>query len=137
MNGLIRLPAAVRLDPTIDVWLKSHVTELGALATTWFERMRACGQDVREVMHDGCPTACVEDCAFGYVGVFKAHVNVGFFGGAGLPDPSGLLEGAGKRMRHVKIRPGVDVDAVALAVLVDEAYADMKRCLSKGKEDFE
>jgi hypothetical protein len=81
-------------------------------------------------MHDGCPTACVEDAAFGYVGVFRAHANVGFFHGAELKDPAGLLQGTGKRMRHVKVKPGVALDAAALEALIDAAYADMKRRLA-------
>jgi hypothetical protein len=85
-------------------------------------------------MHDGCPTACVEDAAFAYVGVFRAHVNVGFFRGAELDDPRGLLEGSGKRMRHVTIRPRVDFDADALAALVSAAYADMKLRLAAAHE---
>ena len=68
--------------------------------------MRRRGADVHELMHDGCPTACVGDAAFGYVNAFREHVNVGFFTGAFLSDPDGLLEGTGKRMRHVKLRPG-------------------------------
>jgi hypothetical protein len=39
--------------------------------------------------------------SFDYVNVFKAHVNVGFFQGTALPDPAKLLEGTGKRIRHV------------------------------------
>ncbi len=88
--------------------------------------MRDCGDDVRELLHDGHPTACVEDAAFAYVNAFKAHVNVGFFRGAELVDPAGLLEGTGKYMRHVKVRPGGDVDAKALMALIDTAYIDMK-----------
>ena len=130
MNGLFQFPEAVRRNPTIEVWLEERVPELGAIARTWFQKMRECGPDVREVMHDGCPTACVEDAAFAYVGVFRAHVNVGFFRGADLHDPSSLLEGTGKRMRHVKIRPGVDLDSAALAALISGAYADMKVRLS-------
>ena len=126
MNGLFRFPAAIRQDPAIDVWFRNQAPGLGALAATWFARMRDCGGDVREVMHDGCPTACVEDAAFGYVGVYRAHVNVGFFRGADLDDPGRLLEGTGKRMRHVKIRPGVDLDSSALAALIGTAYTDMK-----------
>ena len=88
--------------------------------------MRACGADVRELLHDGHPTACVDDAAFGYVNAFRAHVNVGFFFGAELEDPAGLLEGTGKRMRHVKVRPDDDFDVAALSALIDGAYADMK-----------
>jgi len=130
-NGLFRFPNAVRRDPTVDQWLEERAPELGAIARTWFQRMRESGRDVREVMHDGCPTACVDDVAFAYVGVYRAHANVGFFHGADLEDPTGLLEGTGKRMRHVKVKPGVDLNASALAALIRAAYADMKLRLSR------
>jgi hypothetical protein len=126
MKGMLRLPEAVKQDPAIDVWLKDQAPELGAIARTWFLRMRECGNDVRELMHDGCPTACVADAPFGYVNVFRAHANVGFFYGAELEDPTGLLEGSGKRMRHVKVKPGVDLDSAALDALIGTAYADIK-----------
>jgi hypothetical protein len=86
-------------DPAIDCWIDSRPSELAAIARPWFARMRACGADVRELMHDSCPTACVGEAAFAYVNVFAAHVNVGFFHGAALPDPAGLLEGQGRHMR--------------------------------------
>ena len=107
--------------------MREHSDELGAIAQRWFEIMRESGNDVRELLHDGHPTACVGDAAFGYVNAFKAHVNVGFFRGAELYDPSGLLEGTGKFMRHVKLRPERDVVATVLMKLVDAAYTDMKR----------
>jgi len=94
--------------------------------------MRQRGEDVRELLHDGHPTACVGDAAFGYVNAFTAHVNVGFFRGAELDDPAQLLVGTGKYMRHVKLRPEADVDPVALTKLIDDAYADMKKCLKVG-----
>jgi hypothetical protein len=123
---MMRFPEAVRQDLAIDAWLREQVPELGAIARRWFLRMRRCGHDVRELMHDGNPTACVGDAAFGYVGVFSAHANVGFFYGAELGDPTGLLEGTGRRMRHVKIEPGVAVDSAALSTLIGSAYADVK-----------
>ena len=126
MNGLFRFPDAIKRDPTIELWLEERPPELGAVARAWFQRMRESGPDVREVMHDGCPTACVDDAAFAYVGVYRAHANVGFFHGADLEDPTGLLEGTGKRMRHVKVTPGADLDTAALAALIRRAYADMK-----------
>lgn len=106
--------------------------ELGVIEQNWFEVMRACGEDVRELMHDGHPTACVADAAFGYVNVFRAHVNAGFFRGAEIADPEGLLEGTGKFMRHVKLRPGCNVNATALRKLIDAAYSDMKGRLEAG-----
>ena len=123
---VFRLPSAVTRDPAIDTWIVGLEGDLGNLAREWFEVIRQCGNDVREILHDGQPTACVEDAAFAYVNAFSAHVNVGFFGGAELSDPSGLLEGSGKHMRHVKLRPDHDVDGSALRALVADAYAEMK-----------
>jgi hypothetical protein len=127
MSPLLRFPSAVKRDPAIEAWLREHSGELGAIAQRWFEVMRTCGGDVRELLHDGHPTACVTDAAFAYVNVFKAHVNVGFFRGAELADRKGLLEGTGKFMRHVKLGPHRAVDAMALMKLIETAYAEMKR----------
>ena len=119
-------PSAVRHDSAIEDWMHERSGALGAIAQHWFSVMRACGSDVRELLHDGHPTACVGEAAFCYVNVFTAHVNVGFFLGAELPDPNGLLEGTGKFMRHVKLKPGQEVDASALEQLIKIAYLDMK-----------
>ena len=124
---LMRFPSAVRRTPNIEAWIREQDDELGAIAQRWFEVMRACGDDVRELLHDGHPTACVDDAAIGYVNVFKDHVNVGFFRGAEIADPDGMLEGNGKFMRHVKLRPEHDVDSAALKQLIETAYTDMKR----------
>jgi hypothetical protein len=126
MSQLLRFPTSVKRDPAIEVWMQEHAGELGALARRWFEVMRGCGEDVRELLHDGHPTACVGDAAFGYVNAFTAHVNVGFFRGAEIADPDRLLEGTGKFMRHVKLRPECDVDATVLRKLIETAYTDMK-----------
>jgi hypothetical protein len=126
MGSLFRLPSAVKHDPAIDAWLRAQREDLRPFVVTWFERMRRCGDDVRELMHDGCPTACVGDAAFGYVNAYRDHVNVGFFLGALLEDPARLLEGTGKRGRHVKLRPGHVVDSTALGQLVETAYVDIR-----------
>ena len=134
MDGLFRFPdEADTQDPKIDAWLTKQENELHSIAQKWFAQMRACGSDVRELMHDGCPVACVEDAAFGYVNIFKAHVNVGFYCGSALPDPGGLLEGTGKNMRHVKLRPRRDIDVRALNGLIFSAYRTVKARLKDGR----
>ncbi len=130
-GAFLRFDGAVPRAPAIDDWLASRPAELGTLAQAWFARMRACGADVRELMHDGCPTACVADAAFGYVNVYRAHVNVGFFQGHALPDPARLLQGTGRFMRHVKLRPGERVDETALAALIVAAHADIRARLAR------
>ena len=129
-NAVLRFDGAVKREPAIDAWLTRRDDELHSLARAWFARMRECGGDVVELMHDGAPTACVENAGFAYVNVFASHMNVGFFQGAALADPAGLLAGTGKRMRHVKLRPGADVDASALNALITAAYLDMKARLN-------
>jgi hypothetical protein len=109
--------------------MHDHPRELGEIAQRWFEVMRDCGDDVRELLHDGHPTACVEDAAFAYVNAFTAQVNVGFFRGAEIADPDGLLEGTGKFMRHVKLMPECNVNVSVLTKLIKSAYTDMKRRL--------
>jgi hypothetical protein len=123
---IFRVCGAVKRDPAVDFWFSVDPGELKSLALQWFMLMRQCGADVKELLHDGCPVACVEDAPFGYVNSFKNHVNVGFFNGADLEDPAGLLEGSGKRMRHVKLMAGKPVNADALGEVIGAAYLDIK-----------
>src|SRR4051812_32982202 len=127
MTQLLRFSGSVKRDSAIESWMTAHTGALGRIARQWFEVMRRCGDDVREVLHDGHPTVCIDDAGFAYVNAFKAHVNVGFFRGAELPDPENLLEGTGRFMRHVKLRPNCGVNAKALTRLIDSAYKDMKK----------
>jgi hypothetical protein len=138
LETLIRYSGVSKHQPAIDVWLSQQDPLLAGMAREWFTRLRRCGDDVCEVLHDRFPRrdhprptvggaiACVTDAPFAYVNVFRHHVNVGFYQGASLDDPAGLLEGSSRFMRHVKLRPGKEVDVAALKALIDAAYADMK-----------
>jgi hypothetical protein len=124
---LFEFPTATRNDPAVEAWFASRPGELGELARAWFDVMRNCGDNVRELLHDYHPTACVGEAAFGYVNVFTFHVNVGFFQGTELPDPNGLLEGSGKFMRHVKLRPDREIDVGGVTELIKAAYHDVNK----------
>jgi hypothetical protein len=78
---LLRFNGAVSRIPH-RAWMKAQV--VGAIAHQWFGD--ANGGRSQGALHDGCPVACLGDAPFGYVNVFHAHVNVGFFHGAALPD---------------------------------------------------
>jgi hypothetical protein len=119
-------------DPAIQAYFDGRPPELVAIARRWFTQMRGCGPDVRELFHDGCAVVLVDDAPFAQVGIFKSHVNVGFFHGAALRDPAGLLEGTGRFMRHVKLTPKSAVDAAALDALIAAAYRDIKARLKGG-----
>lgn len=129
MDALFLLDGAVRRDPAVEDWFTGLTDPYRLMVRPWFERMRACGPDVRELVHDGCPVACVGNAAFGYVNAFRAHANVGFYNGAVLPDPADLLEGTGRRMRHVKLRPGRELDEAALEALIVASCEDIRRRL--------
>lgn len=131
-TDLLTFDGAVERDPAIDAWMKNHFGELGAIAHHWFDVMRKCGDEVRELLHDGCPVACLGDAPFAYVNVFISHVNVGFFHGAALPDPARLLQGSGKFMRHVKLTSQTPANAAALRALIDAAYSDIKSRVEHG-----
>ncbi len=122
---LFRLNGAVEHDPAIDAWMNEHAGELGSIAHHWFEVMRKCGDEIRELLHDGCPTACLGDAAF-------AYVNVGFFQGASLPDPARLLQGTGKFMRHVKLKAETATNAAELRRLIVAAYEDITARVENG-----
>ena len=129
MDELFRIALGKKRDPRVDAWFEQRPDELGFLAREWFDEMRDSGSDVLELIHDGCPVACVEDAPFGYVNVFSSHVNIGFFTGAFLPDPVRLLQGTGKRMRHVKVSPVIAYDREALSRLIEAAYLDITKRL--------
>jgi hypothetical protein len=133
MSDLFRFSGALERHPQVEAWFDAPGHEMRHFARPWFERLRSCGDDVRELIHDRCPNACVGDTAFAYVNAFSAHVNVGFYEGASLPDPAGLLEGTGKRMRHVKLRWGEPVDDAAVGDLIAAAYSDMQRRVAAGE----
>jgi hypothetical protein len=124
---LLRFNGTLQRDPAIDAWLEDHPGELGAIAREWFEVMRQCGDEVRELFHDGCPVACLGDVPFAYVNVFTSHVNIGFFQGASLHDPARLLQGSGKFMRHLKLKPGTPTDDASVHKLIEQAYAEIKQ----------
>ena len=132
MSTLFRFPNSVKRDPAIEVWICDPPRALRAIAQRWFDVMRGCGGDVRELLHDGRPTACVNDAAFGYLNAFTGHVKVGFFRGAEIADPTHLLEETGKFMRHVKLRPASDIDDATLAKFIATAYLDTSERLEAG-----
>lgn len=125
MAELLRFDGTIPHDPAIDHWFADDPTGLRASVLHWFDTMRQSGDNVLEVLHDGFPYVCLGDVPFAYVNAFTAHANVGFVYGAELDDPAGLLEGTGRLGRHVKLRPGTDIDSDALVDLIATAHADM------------
>jgi hypothetical protein len=133
MTRLFVLPCAMRDDPRVSAWFTEDYNGLRVWARPWFDALVACGADVTMVLHDGHPTVCVADAAFAYIDAFTAHVNLGFYQGAALDDPAGLLHGTGKWMRHVKLHPGRPTDEPALHALIAAAYHDIHARLAEAE----
>jgi hypothetical protein len=131
-SPLLRFDGAVERDPAIEAWMGARPDALGTLAQQWFEVMRHCGDEVRELLHDGCPVVCLGGAPFGYINVFTSHVNVGFFHGSSLRDPERLLQGSGRFMRHVRLKPGSPISDSALHQLIHDAFLDIKERVENG-----
>jgi len=67
---------------------------------------------------------------FCYIGLYGEHINLGFNYGIDLPDPDKLLEGAGKKFRHVKIRNIEDVKRSTLRKLLQDAVKEREEALN-------
>ena len=69
---------------------------------------------------------------YAYIALHSKHVNLGFYRGATLKNRAELLEGSGKKLRHVKIHDGASARNPAIAALLREAIAEQRRHASKG-----
>ena len=87
--------------------------------------------DANELIYDAYNTVTVAYSfsdrlkeAFCHTAAYSGHVNFGFNRGAELPDPSGILQGRGARIRHVRIQAVADLDAPPLVTLLHAAVAE-------------
>ncbi len=69
--------------------------------------------------------------AYAYIMPKKGYVNLGFYNGAALADPAGLIEGTGKRLRHVKVYSSEDADRPELRRLIESAKAERRQALDR------
>lgn len=67
--------------------------------------------------------------AYCYIMPQKNWVNLGFYAGADLPDPEGLLEGTGKRLRHIKVKSLTGAEQTAVRALIAAALAERRAAL--------
>lgn len=67
--------------------------------------------------------------AYAYALPYKGHVNLGFYRGAFLPDPRGMLKGTGKAMRHLSVRRAEEVSDPAVRDLIVAAREERRDAL--------
>ena len=132
MERLLRYIGKDIQNIQFEDWLSHKPEALRPVAAKWFSSIKNCGEDVQDIFHDGYPIGCVDHAPFAYVNIFKTHVNVGFFYGAFLDDPHYLLQGNGKRMRHIKLKPEEKYNDHAILTLIRSSYLDLKDRLQYG-----
>jgi hypothetical protein len=105
---------------TVDSWMEELGPSLREIAQTLRLLVLQAVPDVSESIKWGVP--CYERSGkVCYLAANKGHINLGFFNGAGLNNPDGLIEGTGEKMRHVKVRKPEDIRPDVFAALVQEA----------------
>jgi hypothetical protein len=116
-----------------------HITEESQKAT--LSRLR---ETILSIHPDACEVVRLGDRAatyglgpkkmsegYTYILPHTSWVNLGFYKGADLPDPEGLLEGTGKKMRHIKIRSVEDAVGPAIRWLIEAALAERMQALGR------
>lgn len=132
MTAILRFSGNDIQDIAFNEWLDQKSPDLHPLVIKWFNAIQDIGEIVDVIFHDNHPVGCVEGAPFVYVNAYKAHVNIGFFYAAEFPDKFGLLEGNGKRMRHIKLFPDRQYDDEKIQSLLELAYADiLERLMSE------
>ena len=73
---------------------------------------------------------------FAYIKAHKSTVNIGFWRGTELPDPKGILEGDGDRMKHLKLKSVRDIQPAIVTAFVKQAIKlnDDKGDPTKGRK---
>jgi hypothetical protein len=108
-------------DP-VDGFLEAYAAEVQTVARAARVLVRKLVPEAEEKLHRPWKVIAYgtrrKFCA---IAPHKAWVNLQFHAGASLPDPSGLLEGRGSSMRHVKLAAPKDVKRAALAKLIRAA----------------
>lgn len=67
---------------------------------------------------------------YAYLMPYAGWINLGFYKGAELPDPQGLMEGTGAKMRHVKVRALAEAEQPAIKALLKAALTERKQALA-------
>ena len=99
-------------DEKVEALLSRRTEEVKALARTIRSLVLEAVPNAFEVIYHGAlcyGTSARISTMKVYISFHTSHVNLGFYFGTAIPDKDSLLEGEGKRMRHIKIRSRDDI----------------------------
>jgi hypothetical protein len=118
------------LTPEIASFLAPYSVEIVALAAALRRLVRTEAQGATELVYDAYNAVAMgysftgrPSDGFCHIAVYAKWVNLGFNFGAGLPDPNGLLQGKGARVRHLRMSRIVDIDQPHVKEFLREAMA--------------
>ena len=105
---------------SVDSWMAELDPSLRDIAQALRELILQAAPGIAESIKWNTPNYAKGGSAC-YLAANKGHINLGFFNGAGLPNPDGLIEGTGEKMRHIKVRKPEDIRPDVFTSLVQEA----------------
>lgn len=120
---------------TWDELMEGVDTDLRQIAEALRTTVFTLHPDATEVVRLGDRASCLGygpkkmSEAHCYIMPHKKWINLGFFYGALLDDPDELLEGTGKKLRHVKVRSLEAANNPAVKALIQAAMAERKAAL--------
>lgn len=118
----MRVKATKPRDPAVEAYVKGQKGEVGETTRWLVDLVRETVPASTEAMYHGSPKFCLPDGTwFCYVATYTRHVNLGFVQGTTMDDPDGLLEGTGKRLRHVRLEGPRAVPKTKLVRLLKQA----------------
>lgn len=113
------MPGA-RPDPAVESYIASATPEVRSILDELLALVRTTLPEAQETIKWGRPVFSA-DHDICYVAKARTHASLGFYRGADLDDSRGLLEGSGRKLRHVKVGVGAAVPRNALRDLLNAA----------------
>ena len=104
-------------EKTVDAYVAGLEDWQAEIVTSLRQIVRAAAPNAAESFKWAQPVY-EENGPFAFIKAFRDHVNFGFWRGADFPDPLGILEGVGDRMRHVRLSSVKDIRKKAFADMV-------------------
>ena len=105
---------------TVDDYVSNLEASQRLIAEELRRIVKEAAPHARETIKWGMPVY-VQKGNMCYISGMSSYVNLGFYRGADLTDPDCLLEGTGKKLRHVKVRSVESISTESLQRLVAEA----------------
>jgi len=107
---------------TVDAYIRALDSDRAAIVSALRSVVLAAAPTAKESIKWAHPTY-EKGGSFCYIKAFPRYVNLGFWRGAALDDPAGIVRSGGEKMGHVRIETTADIRTSVLSKLVRQAVA--------------